>query len=251
MILSAALSVVNCCWEAIGTAGWEYRTANLFTSGNANSMLFSAIFISLFLGTDYSNGTIRNKLMIGSTRTRIYLSNLVTTAAGGLLIAAARCIPCAVTACFGKEFGMSEDEFIFKMSIVVCAIAAMSAIFTLLGMSITSRSANAAVTITSAFVLILGSAIIMSILEQPEYISVYEATENGITLTDPRPNPAYVSGTKRGVLTTVNDVLPSGQVMQMEAGVLHNKELMPLYSLGAIAVTTAAGAVVFRKKDLK
>ncbi|MGY3662454.1 MAG: hypothetical protein ACXAHE_00930 [Roseburia sp. 1XD42-69] len=40
----------------------------------------------MFLGTDYSDGTIRNKLTVGHTRTNIYLANLIVTFAAGLLI---------------------------------------------------------------------------------------------------------------------------------------------------------------------
>lgn len=49
---------------------------------------FASVFASLFLGTEYSNGTLRNKLMIGSARADIYFSSLITVAAGGLLIMA-------------------------------------------------------------------------------------------------------------------------------------------------------------------
>ena len=36
-----------------------------------------AIFTSLFLGVEYSDGAIRNKISIGHKRTNIYLSNLI------------------------------------------------------------------------------------------------------------------------------------------------------------------------------
>jgi len=37
------------------------------------------IFTSLFIGTEYSDGGIKNKIIKGHTRTNIYLSNLLTT----------------------------------------------------------------------------------------------------------------------------------------------------------------------------
>lgn len=231
---------------------WEYMTAGMFLTGTANAILFSAIFASLFLGTDYSNGTIRNKLIIGCKRTDIYFSNLITTAAGGLLIAFAQWIVCAVFACFGKELGMDAGELAFQIFIIVCAMISMNAIFTLLGMLIISKSANATVTIVSAFVLLLGAAIIMELLANPEFITTYTIGENGTSEGTVISNPAYIPpGAKRDILTAVNDVLPGGQIMQIETGALHNKELMPLYSLGVLTVTTAIGTVAFRRKDLK
>lgn len=41
-------------------------------------------FVSLFVGTEYSDGTIRNKMIIGHTRTCIYLSNIIVCSAAGL-----------------------------------------------------------------------------------------------------------------------------------------------------------------------
>lgn len=250
LILSFSLSVIN---NITLTPGWQENTSRLLLESHSNSVIFIAIYTALFLGTGYAHNTIRNKLIIGSRRTDIYISNLITVILGGWLIALAMIVPTIFTVCvFGKDFGMSEKEFAAKMITIICAFAAACAIFTLLGMLITSKSANTAITITTAFVLILGAAVIMSFLTQPETISGYEVTVNGVSQTEPEPNPMYIApGVKRDILTAVNDVLPTGQIMQMEGGAPHKEELMPLYSLGVLAVTTAAGVLVFRRKDLK
>lgn len=147
---------------------------------------------------------------------------------------------------------MSAGELALKMLICIGAIIAISAVFTLLGTLLSSKSTIVAITLVSTFVLLIGAAVIESLLDQPEYVQSYEMTVNGeVVQTDPQPNPMYIGGVKREVLKTVNDVLPSGQLMQMEMGLGRHAELMPLYSLGVLAAFTAVGASVFRKKDLK
>ena len=40
--------------------------------------IIAAVFCSLFIGTEFSDGTIRNKVIIGRTRISIYWSNFIT-----------------------------------------------------------------------------------------------------------------------------------------------------------------------------
>lgn len=254
VILSFAISVLNALILTADIRTVE-NTAKNILSGTSNSLILIAVFIALFLGTDYAQNTIRNKMIIGSNRTAIYFSNFITVAFGAFIISLAGDIPEIAAAFFGKSFGMSANEFAFQMFIIVCAVIAMCAVFTLLGMLITAKSANTAISIVATFALMLGAFIIMNLLNQPEYISitVFEETDNGTEeTTDLDPNPMYIKpGLKRDILTAVNDVLPTGQIDQIEIGSPHNKELMPLYSLGVLAVTTAASIAVFRRKDLK
>lgn len=253
MIISAGLGLANFLTsysvnsECVKTLGAELM------SDGSNILLFISIFAALYLGTDHSNGTIRNKLIIGHTRSEIYFSNLITTAAGGLMLLAAAWLVVLVTGlCLGGEIGMPAGELALKMLVCTVAVIAISAIFTLLGMLLTSKSTIVTITLVSTFVLIIGAAIIELLLAEPEYVSGYELTVDGnVVQTEPMPNPLYVSGVKRDIMTAVNDVLPSGQMMQIEIGAVRSAELMPLYSLGVIAVSTAVGVVAFRRKDLK
>lgn len=233
--------------ECVKTLGTELMSIG------SNIVFFASIFAALYLGTDYSNGTLRNKLIIGHKRAEIYLSNLITTAAGCVMMFAAAWLGVLITGlCLGGEIGMPAGELAFKMLICISAAIAVSAIFTLLGMLLSSKSTIITITLVSAFVLIVGAAVIESMLAEPEYVQGYEMTVNGsVVPTEQEPNPLYVSGVKRGILQTVNEVLPSGQIMLMEMGVSRHAEFMPLYSLGVLAAFTVVGGAVFRKKDLK
>ena len=50
---------------------------------------FLAVFTPLFIGVEYRDGTIRNKLITGKTRTQIYLSSVIVTALAVLIMTAA------------------------------------------------------------------------------------------------------------------------------------------------------------------
>ena len=50
---------------------------------------FFSVFTPLFLGTEYSDGAIRNKLISGKTRTQIYLSSLAAILTALLIMTAA------------------------------------------------------------------------------------------------------------------------------------------------------------------
>ena len=57
-----------------------------FFMGAAFIGVVLSIFCSLFLGTEYSDGMIRNKMIAGQKRTVIYLANLFTCILAGILM---------------------------------------------------------------------------------------------------------------------------------------------------------------------
>lgn len=222
-------------------------------SNGSTAVLLTAILTGLYLGTDYSNGTIRNKLTVGRTRTEIYFANLITTAAAGVILLASTWVPVgAVGLCVGGKLGMPAGELALDIAVCICAMAALCAIFTVIGMLLSSRSAIVTITIVATITLMMSGIMILSALAEPEFSTGVSLNADGnITVGGQEPNPMYVGGVQRDVITVVNDILPSGQMVQVEMGSVHNEELMPLYSLGVLAATTAVGLPVFRKKDLK
>ncbi len=215
----------------------------------------SAVFISIFVGTEYSNSTLRNKLYLGYSRTAVYAANLITCAAAALIM---HIVLIAAILCFGipiiGSITMSASEIILLFLLSVLIVTAYASFYILLGMLINSKSAGAIAAILVSFSLIIGANTLYRIINAPEYRPVPyvdEKSETGYS-TEFVPNQRYLTGTKRKVVETVFNIIPSGQALQISSGELpENAAEIPLYAFLDIAVTTATGMILFYRKDLK
>lgn len=226
------------------------RLGKLLIQGTSTLVLIAAVFSAIFIGTDYSCGTIRNKITIGRRRSEIYLSNFIVTTTGALIMSAVIWIGESLFGLFTHgELGMPAGKFAGMMAVNVFVMIAFCAIFTFIGMNIASKSSGIVVSIGVSILVILCGGMIADWLNQPEIRSDYYI-ENGELKTSEYPNPMYVSGTLRDILTVLDEALPGGQVVRLESGE-GSPGLMPLYSVGVTAAVTAVGLAVFRRKDLK
>lgn len=220
--------------------------------------MFTSIFAALFLGTEYSDGTIRNKLVIGHSRTAVYLSSLAVCFVSSLLVCLTTII---ITYALGIPlFGTPETPVLTTVqeyAYGVLMIAALSGIFTLLAMMITSKSVSAIICTVGIFALLFVSMYILKRLLAPEMIEYgHEVTFDGVAdvsvIPLERPNPRYLTGTARKVYEFFQDFLPTGQGMQLaQFGQLQHPLQACLCSLFVTAATTVGGILAFQKKNLK
>jgi len=210
-----------------------------------------AVFCSLFIGTEYSDGTIRNKVIIGQKRTSIYLSNLIICAIVSVIMCAAFFI---VYLCVGIPLlGFFEMDIksvlLFTLSVFVLAIA-FASIFTLISMLNHNKAITAVVCILSAFLLLFAGAQLNKMLNQPETNTELIMTENGQEYQE-IPNPNYLKDGKREVVRFFYDFIPGGQALQCVSLEAKNIAVLPVYSLIIIILTAGIGMFFFRKKELK
>ena len=66
--------------------------------------IFISVFCSLFIGTEYNDGTMRNKIIVGGKRSAIYLAGAAVSCAAGLAMCAAYLLPYLCVASPGKKF---------------------------------------------------------------------------------------------------------------------------------------------------
>ncbi len=216
----------------------------------------SSVFCSLFIGTEYSNGTIRNKLIVGHKRCDVYLSNLILCLAASFFMCAAYLIP---NFCIGfpllGTFTIPFHLALGKMGCIFILSIALASIFTVVSMLSQSKSTSAVICILGVFLLMFTGIILSSRLSEPEFYSnAFFMTDEGIILNDTASqNPAYVEGFKRDVYEFLLDFLPGGQIIQLSSDTDKNLPLgkMSLYSI-LIAITAGGlGIRFFHKKDIK
>lgn len=108
--------------------------------------------------------------------------------------------------------------------------------------------------VLSLFMIVIANTIDYR-LTAKEYIMPYHVSfmnDDGTEQEIEQPmveNPKYLSGIKREIFQFIHDTLPVDQMMQI-SGEIGNADFI-LRSLAVIAVTTGAGILIFRKKDLK
>ncbi len=220
-----------------------------------------AVVIGVFIGSDYSFGTIRNKHIMGHSRVAMYFSNLIisVTAAEIMHIAYMAVIIGASAAGIIREFEMPAENIAKLIFISIFSVAALTSVIVLVCMLVQSRTAGSvAVIILSLVLLIAANTIYFRLLEE-EYTKPFDYTftnEYGQEIEiheAAAKNPKYLTGNKRKIYLFLNDLLPNNQIMQLgydDENPNHTASL-PLYSLSLIVVTTSTGILLFRRKDLK
>lgn len=234
---------------------------------NADGLIFAggfylvfalAVFVILFVGTEYSDGTMRNKLIAGHLRFRIYLSKLIVCAAANVLFHLLYIIT-ALLLGFLLIHGVTYSSGILLKYILlgVCVTLAFSAVLVCLSMCIPNKAVSA-VTGLLLTIILLGSALTISMrLSAPEYTEAFAYTDEAsgkLIKVDRERNDQYLTGTKRKIYTFLYDFLPTCQfyqIVQVSDTPIENYGILIAYDGLLLFLSTGPGILIFGKKDLK
>ena len=261
---------VMACYAVIMLASW-YRTNQIILQSDRPDMargmeqfLFSftgligillAAFVGLFLGTEYSDGVLRSKLTVGHSRTAVYLSNLIAAVIASFLMCLTYIV--IILAVGVPVYGPPAVEPLALLRRMMEAFAmcmAYCALFTLVAMNWGNRSLSATACILGVLALIWVTSNMRNQLMQPEFYAnvVFDDALQDWVESELRPNPGYVGEPLRSVYCFFRDVLPMGQGMELNVTTIWDRSpLLAVYSLAVTAVSTAAGLLLFRRKDIK
>ena len=212
-----------------------------------------AVVVGMFLGTEYSDGTIRNKIAVGHTRASIYLANLIVcAAASALLLVISLALGFGLGSFLLDPLGLPMNVLLLYTCIGLLTTVSFASIYTLVAMLSPSKASGAVLCLVMALVLLFATSAVEGTLTEPEMVQDFIMSVDGTpNLGETHPNPRYVTGTKRAVLEVIYDILPTGQAFQISNNECAHPARLPAVSLLVALVTSAAGALRFRRRDLK
>lgn len=198
-------------------------------------MIALAVAISLFIGTEFSDNTIRNKLIAGHTRVSVFLSNLITS----IVVAVILYLVSVAASCIGipllDKLELPIDKLILQMACAVVSISVIAVFICTITMVIGNRVISAIVSMLS----VIGMQLIPPIL----WANVDYYTENGLLDTF-----------QAKIDVMLYDWLPTCQIYRFTSEITDipkNIHLFPVYSAILILVIGTIGIIIFRKKNLK
>ena len=233
--------------------------------------LIFAVLISLSIGREFSDGTVRNKVIAGHKKGHIFFSELILALGFCSLLWA---VFAAIVGMLNRPVlsrspdDVNADVFI-GLYFLSIAFAAMQVLISVL---INNKAVVAIVNLLLVLAITLFASSLHSDLRQPKFYRdprpSYDA-ETGemkmeVKLTE---NKNYIDGIRRDVYELVVDILPGGQLIECGAvmdeyrsaenpGQLTDEQYdslhrHPYYSLALILVLCVSGWLAFSKKDLK
>lgn len=213
-----------------------------------------ATVLGMFWGTEYSEGTIRNKIISGKTRAQIYLSGWLVSMLAAIFIYLMGLLG---TCAFGIPlFGFAKSsilQLVCMESVGILASMAYASIFYAIAMVCQSKAHTVLICELLAFILLFAGIFLMQKLSAPAMIDAAELSASGEVRIVQEVNPGYLSGMKREVYAFFFDLLPSGQTMQLMEDINGEVNVVRMIALAVIdsIASSAVGMYLFCRRDIK
>ena len=257
IFLLAVVTVLNGCRQAINdTSGYIRNLEWYYFDTAVYSGIFLSAFIALFIGAEHSDRTLHNKLIVGHSRTEVYLANLTICSTVTVFLVAAWMLGGMVGIPVLGFWIIGVRGMLLATLVSVLVMVSLSSIFLMVSMLSSSKAVTAVTCILLSLLLIVCATTPYNALCQPEMSSgVMITVEGGLQFMDPTPNPGYVGEPLRSVYTVIVNMLPTGQQILL-ANIISdegfaNYLLQIIGSVLITAFTTGVGISLFRRKDLK
>ncbi len=248
LAINLALALIN-FFDTVGTFRYnpEYNAFYLMRIGMGGGIsllgIYAAVLAGLFIGREYSSGAMRNKVLVGSSRPRIYLSKLIAVA---FMCVCVYCVYHLFNFVFGSIFldwgRLSFSDVLLHFAAGLLMVLSYSAVMTALSML--SRS-----TVTSLLVgifCVLVFSFLVTWFEQEIAGSYHmDAVTGEIAFYCDWPEAL------RKVCAFFDRLIPSGQSVVLCSDAKLNYVQLYACSAGLTAAVSVGGIWLFGRTDLK
>lgn len=253
MVLSEYVSLCDAQNRGLNVS---FSIDRLAFNGVLTIMFAAAVFTGMFVGREYSDGTIRNKLVVGHGRFGIYLSNFIVCAAVNVSALFLNLIAVFSIGISLMGMDMSAGEAAVNIIISVIAIVSVTALFIFIAMLVKSKASALVILLIFTFFMFGATSFIDSRLKEPEYYEGMElvSTEEGgfeYRMSGKEKNPYYLEGDARKAFEFLNDFLPSSQLYRIASLSAPELAKTAIYDIIVLIAVTEAGILLFRKKDIR
>ena len=204
----------------------------------------SAVFCTMFTGSDISFRSINNKIATGTRRISIFLADAVTAAIatvisviGSVLViyVFAKTVPVKESVKINSGMGVA----LLKVIIICVAFAVL---FTVFQYFLCNKLLAVIISLVLLLVIMTSISLMEDMLQRP-YRYTYTNEETGETLWE--INPGYVGGNARKALTLAKETNPYYGAMSEDP----ESSKAAIAAGASIVVFTAAGFVVISRKE--
>lgn len=256
VFLLAAGIMLNAGRQAVAdSSGYTYYLEQHYFDAAVYTGIFISAFTGLFIGSEYCDGVLRNRLTVGHTRSSVYLSSFAVSAAASVIFTSAWMVGGMAGIPALGPWTIGTSGVLLAVVISVLAAVSLSAIFLLASTLSTNKAVTAVVCILLSLALIVAASYTYNRLCEPEMSSGMMITMDGLQIMDPTPNSDYVAEPLRSVFAAIVNILPTGQMILLAN--IKNQEGFanyPLQAAGSVLLTiltTSVGLLLFKRKDLK
>lgn len=254
--------------------GADYAMKSSFTFYIA----VTALLVSLLIGREFGNSTVRNKLIVGYSRTSIYTANLIVCSAAGIIMqivyVLAVTVPTIVLYIRYKAAGCNaylfnytfKENATFQLAGILIII-----VYTSLFLLLTMLSASQTRAVLASLLAVIVMILMGEVADQTLYASyspgsgaslfVDYAAEYELLDEKEAMRGSELSGAKLFAYETMDDILTNRQVYYITASSVSTWEEYPnlpiriglyiLYDIVLIIVINILGIFIFNRKELK
>ncbi len=219
-----------------------------------NSFYVTPVVCAAAMGREHQDGSLRRMVIAGHRRRSMYLCNLILSIITCAAVASAGFLPGLVleyAVCGGINNSL-KDLLLYAAGMFM-ASAAMASFLTLLGMLIPNRAASIIAAFLLSMALIMGGRTLDHWLEEPQTnLIVTDVTEDGEWITEKVPNPDCLpEGPGRDAVQFLMELDPGAQAFLYATFSAFEPQRLMAHAALFLALTSAAGLLLFRRKDLR